>query len=210
MQLKKINPLLQQGLIEAGFTDANDLQVETFTAIKSGVDVVVQSGPGTGKTTAMVLNILQKLGKPEGESTRALVFVSDRDAVTETVALFEKLGQQMGLRIYGVHEKGDIDYDKNLISLGLDILVGTPVKLSALFSTAGFNLNTVRVFAVDDADVLFRNRQDAAIARLSASAERTQRLFYCSDITEKVEIMAEKWMIEPLFFEADDDASDQD
>ncbi|UMY65693.1 MULTISPECIES: DEAD/DEAH box helicase [unclassified Flavobacterium] len=210
MQLKKINPLLQQGLIEAGFTDANDLQAGTFTAIKSGVDVVVQSGPGTGKTTTMVLNILQKLGKPEGESTRALVFVADRDAVTETVALFEKLGQYMGLRIYGVHEKGDTDYDKNLISLGLDILVGTPVKLSALFSTAGFNLNTVRVFAVDDADVLFRNRQDAAIARLSASAERTQRLFYCSEITEKVEIMAEKWMIEPLFFEADDDASDQD
>jgi len=205
MQLKKINPLLQQGLIDAGLTEANDLQAGIFTAIKSGADAVVQSAPGSGKTTALVLNILQKLGKPEGESTRALVFVADRDDVTETVGLFEKLGQHMELRVYGVHEKGDVDYDKNLISLGLDILVGTPVKLNSLFSTAGFNLNTIRVFAVDDADVIFRNRQDAAVARLSASAERTQRLFFCTEITEKVETIADRLMTEPLFFESEEE-----
>jgi len=39
--------------------------------------------------------------------------------------------------------------------------------------------------------------------RLSNSVEKTQRLFFCSTITEKVEILAEKIMIEPLFFEAE-------
>jgi hypothetical protein len=33
------------------------------------------------------------------------------------------------------------------------------------------------------------------------SAEKTQRLFFCSQITERVEILADKIMIEPLFFE---------
>lgn len=203
MQLKKIHPNLQQALIEAGLTEANAMQRETFSTLKSGADAVIQSGHATGKTTTLVLNVIQKLGKAEGESTRALVFVEDRDQVVETVRLFEELASKTDLRIYGVHEKGDIDYDKNHISLGLDILVGTPVKLNTLFSSAGFNLNTVRVFAVDDADVLFRNRQDSIVMRLSDSAEKTQRLFFCSEITEKVEVMADKLMVEPLFFEMD-------
>jgi hypothetical protein len=39
--------------------------------------------------------------------------------------------------------------------------------------------------------------------RLSASVEKTQRLFFCSEISERVEILADKIMIEPLFFESD-------
>lgn len=203
MQLKKINPNLQKALIEAGLTEANEMQAETFSTIKSGADAVIQSGSGSGKTTAIALHIVQKLAKAEGESTRALLFVEDRDKVVETVKLIQELAQHTDLRVYGVHEKGDVDYDKNMISLGLDILVGTPVKLNSLFSTAGFNLNTVKFFVVDDADRIFRIRQDAAVIRLSDSLEKTQRLFFCTEITEKVEIMADRIMVEPLFFEMD-------
>ncbi len=210
MQLKKINPNLQKALEEIGLTEANDLQEQTFSYIKSGADCVIQSGKGTGKTTTLALNIIQKLQKPEGESTRALVFVEDRDRVTEVVEIFKQLAEFTELRVFGVHEKGDTDYDKNHISLGLDILVGTPVKLNALFSTAGFNLNTVRVFAVDDADVLLKNRQDAAILRLSDSAEKMQRLFFCTTITEKVEIMADRIMVEPIFLEMDGEEEGED
>ena len=38
MQLKKINPNLQKALIENDLIEANELQQETFSTIKSGVD----------------------------------------------------------------------------------------------------------------------------------------------------------------------------
>jgi hypothetical protein len=44
---------------------------------------------------------------------------------------------------------------------------------------------------------------DAIILRLSLSVEKTQRLFFCSTITERVEVLADKIMIEPVFFEAE-------
>ena len=203
MNLKKINTNLQQALIENNLIEANEMQQETFSTIKSGADAVIQSPEGSGKSMAIVLNVIQRMEKAVGESSRALVFVQDKDKVLEMVELFKKLANYTDLRIIGVHDKGDIDFDKNFISLGNDIIVGTTTKINALFASAGFNINTIKMFVVDDADDLFRTRLDAVIMRLSASIEKTQRLFFTTDITERVEILADKIMIEPLFFETE-------
>ena len=180
------------------------MQQATFSTIKSGADAVIQSAGGTGKTTTIVLNVIQKLEKTLDESTRALIIVESKEHVLEMEELFLKYGVYHDLSILGVHDKGDIDYDKNIVSLGLDILIGTPNKINAMFASAGFNSNTIKLMIVDDADVLFRNRMDAVIMRLSNSIEKTQRLFFCSQITERVEVLANNIMIEPVFFEMKD------
>jgi ATP-dependent RNA helicase RhlE len=205
MNLKKINPNLQKALIENDLSEANEIQFATFSTIKSGADCVVIAPEGSGKTTTIVLNVIQRLEKAVGESTRALILVEDKEKMLEMAAIFRTLGNYTDLRVYGVNEKGDTDFDKNHISLGLDILIGTPTKVNLLFSTAGFNMNTIKMFVVDDADVLFRNRMDAIVQRLSDSAEKTQRIFFASAATEKVELLADKMMIEPLFFESEGD-----
>jgi superfamily II DNA/RNA helicase len=204
MNLKKINLNLQKALVENGLTEANEMQQETFSTIKSGADAVIQSAGGTGKTTTIVLNVIQKLEKTLDESTRALILVETKEKVLEMEELFLKYGTYTDLSILGVHDKGDIDYDKNVVSMGLDILIGTPNKINAMFSSAGFNSNTIKLMIVDDADVLFRSRMDAIVLRLSNSIEKTQRLFFCSQITERVESLADKIMIEPIFFEMEE------
>lgn len=205
MNLKKINPNLQQALIENGLTEANEIQQETFSTIKSGADAVIQSPQGTGKTTTIVLNVIQRMEKSMGESTRALILVETKERVLEMEELFLKYGTYTDLSILGVHDKGDIDYDKNIISMGLDVLIGTPTKINAIFASAGFNINTIKMFVVDDADILFRSRHDAVVQRLSMSIEKTQRIFFCSQITERVEVLADKIMIEPTFFELEEE-----
>ena len=205
MQLKKINPNLQQALIESGLTEANEMQQETFSTIKSGADAVIQSPTKTGKTATIVLNVIQRMEKAVGESTRALVIAFDKEKVLEMVGLFEAFGKYTDLRVIGCHDKGDIDYDKNVISAGMDVIVGTPTRINAMFSSAGFNMNTIKMFVVDDADLIFRLRHDTIIQRLSMSVEKTQRLFFCSEITERVEVLADKIMIEPLFFEMEEE-----
>ena len=205
MQLKKINPNLQQALIENELLEANEMQQDTFSTIKSGADAVIQSPKGSGKTTTIVLNVIQRMEKTMGESTRALIIVGNKEKVLEMEELFLKYGTYTDLSILGVHDKGDIDYDKNIISMGLDILIGTPYRVNALFSSAGFNINTIKMFVVDDADIIFRSRLDATILRLSASIEKTQRLFFTTEITERVESLADKIMIEPLFFEMEEE-----
>ena len=204
MQLKKINPNLQKALIENDFVEANEMQEETFSAIKSGADAVIQGPKKSGKTTTIIMNVIQKMDKPLGESTRALILVQDKEKVLEAVEQFKRFNHYNNLRVIGVHEKGDIDYDKNLISVGMDVLIGTPIRINEMFTSAGFNMNTIKMFVVDDVEEMLRKREDTLIDRLSSSVDKTQRLFFCKQITEKVEILADRIMIEPLFFEMED------
>lgn len=209
MNLKKINPNLKKGLESLGLEEANEMQLESWSLIKSGSDCVLAAPKGFGKTTTLGINALQKLGSAEGESTRALILVKDRDAVIETTEHLKQIAQFTDLRIIGVHEKGDIDYDKNMISLGMDLLIGTPVKISQLLGSAGFNITTVRFIGIDDSDVLFKNRFDSHINRMAESVARSQYVFTCSEVTERVEIMADKLMTEPLFLEMEEDENDE-
>ena len=205
MQLKKINTALQQALVAQGLTEANELQQETFSTIKSGVDAVIQSPEGSGKSTTIALNVIQRLDKPFQLSPRALIICLDKAKVLEMVEIFDSLNKYNQLRVYYVHDKTNLDEDKNQISLGIDVLIGTPNQLTAMFGSAGFDVNQLKLFILDDADLIFKNRYEPKILRLSESIEKVQRLFFCSQITERTEMIAENIMIEPLFFEMDDD-----
>ena len=152
---------------------------------------------------------MQKLKKEGEESPRALIYVQDKEQVLEMVRLFDQLGKFNDLSAYGVHEKSDLDEDKNQISMGVDVLIGTPNKLNMLFSTAGFNVNRLLMVIVDDADILFKNRLDTVIHRMSESIGKAQRIFFCTTLTERVETLADKIMIEPTFFEMDEMNNEQ-
>ena len=205
MQLKKINPLLQQALIDRGLKEANALQRETYSSLKSGVDAVIQSEAGTGKSTTIALHVIQRLEQPFQLSPRALIIANDKEKVVELAAVFENLNKYNQLRMYFVHDKSNLDEDKNQISLGIDVLIGTPNQLTTMFGSAGFDVNQLKLLIVDDADLIFKNRYEAKYLRLSESIEKVQRIFFCSQITERTENIAINSMIEPLFFEIETD-----
>lgn len=209
MKLKKINEKLQDGLIENGLTEANALQMETFSTIKSGADCIIISPNGTGKTTTIVLNVIQQLAGKNEESPRALIIVEDKDRMTAMVELFEKYGKYTNLEVYGVHDKGDMDYDKNYISTGIDVLIGTPTKLNDMFSTAGYNVNRLKMFILDDADPILKLRHEPKIMRISNSIAKTQRLIFAETLTERIEILADKMLIEPYLFDMDEEGEEE-
>lgn len=199
MNLKKINPNLQKALVEYGLNEPYAIVETTFSAVKSGADCYILAPEG--KTTMLVINAIQKLGKPEGESTRALILVESKEKMLEMTELFGRYAKYTGLRIYGTNDKTDIDNDKNLISLGIDILIGTPNKINALFSGAGFNMNTVKLFIVDDADRIFAARHESTVMRLAESVKSTQYIFTMSAGTEKTAAVSEKIMDEAQWFD---------
>jgi ATP-dependent RNA helicase RhlE len=209
MKLKKINEKLQDALIENGLTEANVLQMETFSTIKSGADCMIISPKGSGKTTTIVLNVIQQLAGQTEESPRALIIVEDKAKVLEMEELFEKYGKYTNLEVYGVHDKGDMDYDKNYVSTGIDVLIGTPTKLSDMFSTAGYNVNRLKMFILDDADPILKLRHETKIMRISNSIAKTQRIIFAETLTERIDILAEKMLLEPYFFDMDEEGEEE-
>nr|WP_315150388.1 DEAD/DEAH box helicase [uncultured Flavobacterium sp.] len=210
MKLKKINQVLQEALIDSGLTEANEMQKETFSTIKSGADAIIVSPKGSGKSTTIVMNVIQQLVCEGEESPRALIFVEDKAKVLEMEALFEKLGKFTNLRVFGVHEKGDMEYDKNYISAGIDVLIGTPAKLSDMFTTAGYNVNRLKMFILDDADPILKLRHETRIMRISNSIAKTQRIIFTDQLTDRIEILADKMLLEPYVFDFDEEYDEDD
>jgi ATP-dependent RNA helicase RhlE len=208
MKLKKINENLQQALIENGLTEANEMQQETFSTLKSGADCIIIAPEGSGKSTTIVINVIQKLAGSNEESPRALIIVEDKAKVLEMEELFEKYGKHSNLEVYGVHDKGDMEYDKNYISTGIDVLIGTPNKLGEMFTTAGYNVNRLRMFILDDADPILKLRHETKIMRISNSITKTQRIIFSDVFSERIEILAEKMLVEPFEFDFDGEEED--
>ncbi len=210
MKLKKINENLQKALIENGLSEANDMQQETFSTLKSGADCIIIAPNGSGKSTTIVLNVIQQLVAEGEESPRALIIVEDKAKVLEMETLFEKLGNYTNLRVFGVHDRGDMEYDKNYVSTGIDVLIGTPIKLNEMFTTAGYNVNRLKMFIIDDADPILKLRHETKIMRISNSITKTQRIIFSEHLTERIEILADKMLLEPYLFEFDDEEEDED
>ena len=123
-------------------------------------------------------------------------------------SLFKKLGTYTNLRVYGIHDKGDTEFDKNYISTGIDVLIGTPNKLSDMFSSAGYNINRLKMFILDDADSILKLRHETKIMRISNSITKVQRIVFAETYSERVEILADKMLVEPVLFDFENEELD--
>lgn len=210
MKLKKINENLRKALIENGLVEANAMQQETFSTLKSGADCLIVAPKASGKTTTIVINVIQRLAGANEESPRALIVVEDKAKVLAMEELFDKYNQYTKLEVYGVHDKGDMDYDKNYISTGIDVLIGTPSRLNEMFSSAGYNVNRLKMFIIDDTDPILKLRHETKIMRISNSIAKTQRIIFAEQITERIDLLAEKMLIEPFEFDFDEEEEEDD
>lgn len=211
MKLKKIHPVLQHNLDQQGLVEPTTLQKSTFGRIKSGQDFVLIAPKEEGKTTALIMAALQRADSPVDDmvSTRVLLVVRDKFEVERLVEEFDRLGDKMGIRVYGVHDYTNLDDDKNQMSLGNDILIGTAERLNLMFSGAGFDVNQLRMYAIDDVDQQLRSRLEPRLYRLSESIGKTQRVYFATTYVEALDMFVEKTMAEDVewldFYEEDEE-----
>lgn len=216
MKLKKINTQLQQALVENGLTEAPAVLKEAFGTIKSGNDVVLIIEDQENREEAIAVSVIQRLEKPFMLSPRALIIVQDKEEALRMEAVLKTFAKYTDLRIFMTHDKTDLDEDKNQISLGIDILIGTPERLSFMFGNAGFDVNQLKIFVIAHTDELLKKRQDTRLYRLSESIGKTQRLYVSDKETERLEIFVDKTMLDSFWFsedefeEYDEDASGED
>lgn len=204
MKLKKIYPPLLERLQSLENFEPSEMLLEVFGTLKSGADVFIAAPTGAGKTFASVLHILQRLQKPEGESPRALVLVPDNQRGEEWKAVFDHLNTNQQLRLYWSKDKTDIDEDKNLISLGIDVLLGSPNRINQLFAGAGFDANRLLIWCLDDADELVKMRTEQVILRLNESINKPQRVVWTSTFSERLYVLVDKITTEVLEFDFED------
>lgn len=203
MNLKKLIPSLVTGLQEAGFAEnPMEIQSKSVSKIKSGTDLYIVSPEGSGKTTAIVIGVIQRLKDEFEVAPRAIIMVSSKEKAFELEAQFEVLAKHTDLRVFTVFDQGVIQYQRDIIYEGIDILIATPKRLNELLKVNGVRLTQVKMFVVDDLDS-YRLESYSLIYNISESLERSQFIMVANSWNSNFDKLNERIMKNPKLIKHD-------
>ena len=157
-------PEILRSVTEAGYTEPTDVQLQAIPAAISGVDLLVSSRTGSGKTAAFVLPALQRViearrdpakkrerGAPSGP--RVLILAPTRELAMQVSKACSVYGRNVqGLRVATV--VGGVPYIAQLKALRgpLDILIATPGRLIDHMGSGKAMMSQVELLILDEAD----------------------------------------------------------
>lgn len=195
MSFKKIHPELVSRFEEMGITEPNDFQKALIPKIKSGGHLYAIGEKGSGKTTTLLMMVLNKLKMaPVGDNPRAIIFVKDKKAALELEEQFVALTRYTELRILPIYEEGDWQIQKNLIYPGIDILIATPKRFAKLYFLNGINLNELEMLILEDAEFLISSTAHTDINRITESLKKGQYIVFAEKMKGRVEQLKELFM----------------
>jgi ATP-dependent RNA helicase RhlE len=203
MNLKKLIPELVSGLIDAGFDKSQkEIQSTSIPQIKSGADLFIISPEGSGKSTAIVIGIIQQLKEAFEEAPRAIIIAATKEKALEIEAQFEIIGKHTNLRTFTAFDQGIIQYQKDMIYEGLDVLIGTPKRLNELEKITGIPLSRIKMFVVDDAESFTLDKY-AMIYRIADSITKSQFIMVANSWNKKFTKLSERIMKNPRIIKAE-------
>lgn len=190
MSFKKLIEPLKNILEHKGFEEPLAFQKQILSKIKGGSSLFAIAPKGSGKTTIIVISVIQKLkGKAFEDAPRALIFVKDKQAALDLELEFNAFKRGTDLRVYCAYEEKSIDDQKDEIYFGTDIVIATPKRLNKIFYLNGINLNKLQMCIVEDADFILGNNNFSEVTRTPESIGKCQYLIF----SEKFDKRFERW-----------------
>ncbi|HET8753589.1 MAG TPA: DEAD/DEAH box helicase [Salinimicrobium sp.] len=188
MGFKKLDEPLKEAIERLNYEFPLQFQEKLLPKIKSGADLFIIAPENSGKTTAMIISVIQKLNCAAFEDApRALIFVKDKEAALVLEEEFRKFIKYMDLRIYSVFDKPNIETEKNDIYEGVDIVISTPKKLNKLFSLSGINISQLKMCIIEDAEFITGGREFNEIIRIPQHIPKCQYLVISTEMNSKME-----------------------
>lgn len=195
MAFKKLIEPLRDILKVRGFEEPLAFQDKILPKIKAGDSLFAIAPEGSGKTTSIVLGVIQKLkGRAIGEVPRALIVVKDKQAALELELEFAAFLKGTDLRVYLAYREQNIDDQIEAIYVGVDVVIATPKRLNEIYFRNGINLNNLKLFIVEDAEFLFGNIGFGEVTRMSESIGKCQYLIFTNREDKRLAIWQDSFM----------------
>lgn len=195
MPFKKLIEPLKDAIERKGFEEPLPFQKKTISKIKGGANIFGIGPDGCGKTTSLIISVVQKLkGQAFEDAPRALIFVKDKQAALDLAAAFRDFTKQTDLRIYCVYDQLDIDTQRNELYEGSDIVIATTKRLNKVFYMNGIDLNKLQLFIIEDAEFLFRNSSFSEATRVTESLNKCQYLVFSTNYDSRFDRWRDSFM----------------
>ncbi len=200
---------LRRGIADCGFTHLTPVQARSLPPTLEGRDLAVQAQTGSGKTVAFLVPIFDRFVRvprppTTGVCPRALVLTPTRELAVQVHNDALALGRHLSFRCLAVY--GGVDYRKQREDLteGVDLLVGTPGRLIDYLKQKVYHLRDVEVAVIDEADRMFDmgfiGDLRFMLKRMSRF-DRRQSLLFSATISDRVMELSYEYMNVPDLIE---------
>ncbi len=195
MSYPKLIQHIHDALQRLGIENPTPLQSKILSPIKSGSDIICTGPNGIGKTTALIISVMQALKcEANGDTPRAMIIVKDKQEALQLEEAFKPFLFRTDLRIFSAYDQHDIIGQRDTIYVGVDILIGTPSRLSKLFYMNGINLAQLRMLIIEDADFLAKASFNTDIKRIVESGHKFQKILFAEEIHPRVQQLVDSIM----------------
>lgn len=201
-----LDPRIVSAVTEAGYTHPTPVQAQAIPALLEGLDLLVSSRTGSGKTAAFMLPALHKLlQKPrEGRSPRLLVLSPTRELANQITEAAKKYGKNVK-SIQTVSVLGGMSYpvQNKMLAKPYDILVATPGRLIDQLNQGRIDLSKIEMLVLDEADRMLDMGFVDDVALIAAKTPKNrQTLMFSATFDKEIVRLANDLLRNPLRIEA--------
>ncbi len=201
---EKLNKKLFAVLEQHALAEPKPLQEQCLSRINSGSDLVAVGPASSGKSTLIMISVIHKLQRAFEDAPRAFVLVASREEALAMKELFDKLAEGTDLRAVAAYDEGKMEKQNEEIYTGTDLVIGTPRRALELYLSRNFNMNKIKLLAIDDTEQMIKNNWQGQIDRLCLSLVKCQRLVFTKELNEKVQKVADKFLVAPQVVEVEE------
>ncbi len=200
---EKLYKKLASALEEFKLETPTPLQAQCLSKINAGSDIIGIGPAGSGKSTLITIASIQKTQRAVEDMPKVLILVGNTENGMAMKEQFGHFAKDTDLRITTAFENGNINEQNAEIYEGTDILIGTAKRILDLYFANGLNLNKIKLFVIDDAELMIKNSWQGQIDRLALSLPKCQHLVFTNEMTEKIEKLISKFIVAPFVVEVD-------
>lgn len=193
---------LKNAIQDLGFDTPTPIQVDAFSPIMSGKDLIGIAQTGTGKTLAYLMPLLRNLAFSEQKHPRILIVVPTRELSVQVAQEAEQLCAYMSVRIKAVYGGVNINTQAIEFEDGADVVVSTPGRLYDLVLNRAISLKKVQHFVIDEVDeMLEQGFRHQLVSLLELLPEKRQNLMFSATMTTEVKEILDDFFYEPIVIE---------
>lgn len=180
------------------FEQEMPIQTKMIPEMLAGKDIVAESPTGSGKTLAYILPILHQVDGDK-KQTQALIMTPSQELSMQIVNVIREWVEGTSITVTQLIGGANMQRQIERLKKKPTIVVGTPGRLAELIKSKKLKMYDIRKVVLDEGDQLLSREHRVIVKNLiEASNPDRQVTVVSATITDEIEIVANRLMVEPI------------
>jgi len=180
-----------------GLSSPMPIQEQAIPVLLSGKDLIAEAKTGTGKTLAFAIPVVEKINL-ERKGVQTLVLAPTRELAEQVSGEMSKVSYNKKVRIAAFYGGKSISAQANVLSRGVQVVVGTPGRILDLIERRMLRLDGVHTLVLDEADRMLDMGFIDDIRRIiSHVPSERQTMLFSATMPESIRGLAQSIMKDP-------------